>query len=131
MNLLLDSHTLLWLMDGNVLLSTRAASLIADPANRLYLSMASVWEIAIKSGMGKVGLAVPFATFLDTAINGYGLIVLPITTEDCVQYSALPFPDRQHRDPFDRMIVTHALRHGLVVLGCDPAFDSYGVTRLW
>lgn len=84
MNLLLDSHTLLWLMDGNALLSTRVASVIADPANRLYLSMASVWEIAIKSGMGKVGLAVPFATFLDTAINGYGLIVLPITTEDCV-----------------------------------------------
>lgn len=65
--------------------------------------MVSVWEIAIKSGLGKVGLSVPFATFLDTAINGYGLIVLSITTDDCVRYEALPFHDRQHRDPFDRI----------------------------
>ncbi len=96
-NLLLDSHTLLWLMEANANLSGRAAALIADPANRLYLSMASIWEIAIKSGLGKMGLSVPFQEFLDAAINGYGLIVLPINTDDCVRYEALPFPDKQHR----------------------------------
>lgn len=131
MNLLLDSHTLLWLMQSNPSLSRTAASLIADPGNRIYLSMASIWEIGIKSGVGKMGLSVPYATFLDTAINGYGLIVLPITTDDCIHYEALPFPDKQHRDPFDRMIITHALREGLAVVGVDPAFDSYGVTRIW
>jgi hypothetical protein len=68
-NLLLDSHTLLWLMDGSPDLSGAAAALIADPANRLYLSMASIWEIGIKSGLDKLGLSVPYATFLDTAIN--------------------------------------------------------------
>ena len=78
-----------------------------------------------------MGLSVPYATFLDTAINGYGLIVLPITTDDCIRYEALPFPDRQHRDPFDRMIITHALRDELAIVGVDSAFDSYGVTRLW
>ena len=94
MNLLLDSHTLLWLMEANPSLSGRAAALIADPANRLHLSMASIWEIGIS-------------------------------------YEALPFPDPQHRDPFDRMIATHALPNKLSVVGNDVAFDPYGITRLW
>ena len=131
MNLLLDSHTLLWLMESHPNLSASAAASIADPANCLYLSMASVWEIGIKSGLGKLGLSVPYATFLDTAIHGYGLIVLPITTDDCVRYESLPFSDPRHRDPFDRMIVTHALRDGLAIVGVDRSFDPYGVTRLW
>lgn len=131
MNLLLDSHTLLWLMESNPSLSKVAVALLADPANRLFLSMASIWEIAIKSGMSKLGLSVPFAKFLETAINGYGLIVLPISTEDCIRYESLPFPDQQHRDPFDRMIITQALRGGMAIVGVDAAFDSYGVTRLW
>ena len=131
MNLLLDSHTLLWLMEGNPSLSSTAAALIADPANRLYLSMASVWEISIKVGLKKMGLSVPFATFLATAVNGYGLTVVPITTDDCISYEALPFPNPQHRDPFDRMIAVHALRNTLSLVGNDGAFDNYGVPRLW
>jgi PIN domain nuclease of toxin-antitoxin system len=93
--------------------------------------MASIWEISIKVGLKKLGLSVPFATFLATAVSGYGLAVLPITTEDCIHYEALPFPDPQHRDPFDRMIVTHAQRNGLSIVGVDAAFDSYGVGRIW
>ena len=71
------------------------------------------------------------ATFLATAVNGYGLVVLPITTDDCIRYEALPFPDKQHRDPFDRMIIIHAQRDSLSIVGVDVAFDSYGMTRLW
>jgi PIN domain nuclease of toxin-antitoxin system len=118
-------------MEASPSLSGTAAALIADPANRLHLSMASVWEIAIKVGLKKMGLSVPFAIFLATAVNGYGLIVVPITTDDCIHYEALAFPDPKHRDPFDRMIVTHALREKLSVVGNDAAFDSYGITRLW
>lgn len=55
MNLLIDSHTLLWLMQSNSNLSATATELLADPANQLYLSMASIWEIGIKSGLGKLG----------------------------------------------------------------------------
>jgi PIN domain nuclease of toxin-antitoxin system len=127
-NLLLDTHTLLWLMQGPANLSATAAALLVDPANRLR--MASVWEIAIKIGRKKMGLSVPLATFLTTAVAGYGLLVVPITTDDCISYEALPFPDPQHRDPFDRMIVVHALRNGFSVVGVDAAFDPYGVTRL-
>ena len=93
--------------------------------------MASVWEIGVKVGLKKMGLSVPFATFLTTALGGYGLSVLSITTDDCIRYESLPFPDPQHRDPFDRMIVVHALRNGLSVVGVDAAFDPYGVPRLW
>ena len=78
-----------------------------------------------------MGLAVPFSTFLDTAINGYGLIVLPITLDDCVRYQQLPFPDKLHRDPFDRMTITHALRESMMIVGVDAAFDAYGLARLW
>lgn len=131
MNLLLDSHTLLWLMQSNPNLSASAAALIADPANRLFLSMASIWEIGIKSGLGKMGLSVPYEKFLDTAINGYGLTVVTIMTDDCVRYEKLPFPDPNHRDPFDRMIIVHALQNGLDIVSVDASFDSYGVTRLW
>lgn len=86
MNLLLDTHALLWLMEGNPNLSGTAATLLADPANRLYLSMASVWEMAIKIGLKKLTLSVPYSTFLTTAESGYGLILMPITTADCVSY---------------------------------------------
>ena len=90
--------------------------------------MASVWEIGIKVGLKKMGLSVPFATFLETAVNGYGLIVIPITTDDCISYEGLPFPNPKHRDPFDRMIVIHALRNKLGVVGNDEALDAYGVS---
>ena len=131
MNLLLDSHTLLWLMEGNPNLSATAAVLIADPTNRLHLSMASVWEISIKVGLKKMGLSVPLSRFLSTAVGGYGLEILPITMNDCVHYEALSFPNPQHRDPFDRMIVTHAQRNEFPVVGVDTAFDSYGIDRVW
>ena len=108
-----------------------ATALLTDPANDLFLSMATVWEIAIKVGLKKLALSAPFVTFMTRAITGYGLTVLAVTFEDCVAYERLPFPDRQHRDPFDRMIIAHALRGGFSVVETDVAFDSYGITRLW
>ena len=127
-NLLVDSHALLWLMEANPSLTRMVRALIADPANRLHLSMASIWEIGIKAGLNKIGLSVPFATFLDAALKGYELVVVPISTNDCISYEALPFPNPKHRDPFDRMIVTHALRNNFSVLSNDAALDSYGIT---
>jgi PIN domain nuclease of toxin-antitoxin system len=131
MKLLLDSHSLLWHASGDPQMSATATALLVDPTNDLFLSMASVWEIAIKVGLKKLTLSAPFATFMTRAITGYGLTVLAVMFDDCVAYERLPFPDRQHRDPFDRMIIVHAQRGGLSVVGMDAAFDSYGITRLW
>jgi PIN domain nuclease of toxin-antitoxin system len=130
-NLLVETHTLLWHATGDPQLSRTAATLLADLNNDLYLSMASVWEVAIKSGQGKLKLAGSYPTFMAGAVQGLDLTVLPITLDDCIAYEQLPFPDPKHRDPFDRMIVTHALRNGLPLVGVDTAFDAYGVTRLW
>ena len=81
--------------------------------------------------MKKLVLSVPLRHFHDDGDHRVRLTVLPMTLDDCVAYEQLPFPDTQHRDPFDRMIVVHALRNGLSVVGVDVAFDPYGVTRLW
>jgi PIN domain nuclease of toxin-antitoxin system len=129
--LLLDTHAFLWHADGDPRMSAPAIALLVDPANELLLSIASVWEIAIKAGLKKLVLSRPFVTFMITAITGYGMTVLPITFEDCAEYERLPFPDKKHRDPFDRMIITQALRHGFSIVGNDVAFDSYGITRVW
>ena len=131
MKLLLDTHSFLWHADGSPQMSATATALAIDPANELFLSMASVWEIAIKVGLKKLTISAPYVTFMTRAIAGYGVSVLPVTFDDCAAYEALPFPDRQHRDPFDRMIITHALRDELAIVGVDSAFDAYGVTRLW
>jgi PIN domain nuclease of toxin-antitoxin system len=130
-NLLLDTHAFLWHADGSPHMSNVATSLLIDPANALFLSMSSVWEIAIKVGLKKLTLSAPYVTFMTRAIGGYGLTVLPMTLEDCAAYEQLPFPNKQHRDPFDRMIIIHAIRSGMSLVSSDAAFDPYGVSRLW
>lgn len=131
MKLLLDTHSFLWHASGDAQLSATAAALLVDPTNELFLSMATVWEIAIKTGLKRLTLAAPLASFMNRAVTGYGLTLLAVTFDDCTAYEQLPFPDQQHRDPFDRMIIVHAQRNGLSIVGRDAAFDSYGVTRLW
>lgn len=130
MNLLLDTHTFLWHAEGHSNLSAHAAGLLTDPANDLFVSIASIWEIAIKSGLGKLTLTKPYAQFITDAIAGYGLRVLPITMADCTAYEALPFPTK-HRDPYDRMIIVHAMRDSMTIVGADVEFDAYPITRLW
>ncbi|MCZ2342222.1 MAG: type II toxin-antitoxin system VapC family toxin [Bacteroidales bacterium] len=131
MNLLLDTHTLIWFADSDPNLSAHALSFIADPANNLFLSMASVWEMAIKCGIGKLTLSPNYKEYLSKAISGYDISILGITCADCVSYSTLPFPNPKHRDPYDRMIVIHALRYALVLLSIDDKLDGFGVNRLW
>jgi len=131
MKVLQDTHTFLWHAEGSPQMSAAATAALIDPANELFLSMASVWEIAIKVGLKKLTLASAYASFMAHAITGYGLTVLSITFEDCVEYETLPFPLRNHRDPFDRLMIAQAIRNGLDIVGADPRLDVYGVTRIW
>ncbi|HEX4609676.1 MAG TPA: type II toxin-antitoxin system VapC family toxin [Urbifossiella sp.] len=131
MNLLLDTHTFIWHADASPRMSAAATALLADPNNSLFVSVVSIWEIAIKSGLKKLTLGNGYAAFVTTAINTYRLAVLPVTFEDCVEYEALPFPLANHRDPFDRMLIAQARRNNLSVVGTDTNFDAYGITRLW
>lgn len=131
MRLLLDTHTFLWHANGSQELSSNATALLLDSVNELHLSIASIWEISIKLGLKKLSLSVSFESFLTRAIHGYGLEVVQLSLNDCIEYEKLPFPLANHRDPFDRLLITQALRRGLTVVGTDACFDSYGVSRLW
>ena len=131
MRLLLDTHTFLWHQTGNPRMSAASTALLIDPGNDLFLSMGSAWEIAIKVGLKKLTLSDPYSIFMSRALTAYGIMLMPITLDDCADYEQLPCPDPRHRDPFDRMIVTHAIRNQLAIVSADPAFDAYGMQRIW
>ena len=126
MRLLLDTHAFLWYVTDDARLS--AAARAAASSGDVRLSVASLWEMAIKHGLGKLDLPGPFATFFEAqlAVNGFGLVPVELAHLDA--YAALPF---HHRDPFDRMIVAQALAEGFTVVSRDPALARYGVEVLW
>ena len=128
MRLLIDSQTLIWFVDQDHLLSRTAHAAITDPANDLLLSAASVWEIAIKVGLEKLKLSLPYCDWMEQAIADLGLVILPITVEAAGLQAGLPW---HHRDPFDRLIIAQALVDNIPVVSIDRIFDDYGIERLW
>lgn len=128
MDLLLDTHAFLWIAGAEERLSQRARSTWLDQRNRAFLSHASVWEIAIKASLGKLALPMPLRDLVAEGQTEQGIVLLPIGLDDVLKVQELPF---HHRDPFDRLLVAQALSGRLSVLGCDEAFDAYGVRRIW
>lgn len=128
MILLLDTHTFLWFCQDDPLLSTTARSLIEDPANRKLVSVASCWEVAIKTGLGKLRLGEPCDTYFPAALKRTGLELLPIALGHATAVESLP---THHRDPFDRLLIAQAIIERMPIVGVDAQFDAYGVTRLW
>src|SRR5262249_44569311 len=118
-----DSHTLLWAVDDPTHLSPAATAALQDPANELLLSAATVWEIAIKVGLAKLALTLPYLQWMRRAISDLGLVILPITPEYADVQSGLPL---HHRDPFDRLIVAQALAEAIAIVSADALFDPYG-----
>ncbi len=127
MKALLDTHSFLWFIAGDEKLSEHAKLLIEDEENELMMSIASVWEMAIKTSLGKLTLAQPFDK-LPAHIEQNRISILPITVEHTIRVAKLPF---HHRDPFDRLIMAQALVEKLPIIGIDATFDSYGIKRLW
>jgi PIN domain nuclease of toxin-antitoxin system len=127
-NLLLDTHAFLWFLNDDRHLSTIAKALIEDPGNRKFVSMASCWEIAIKVGSGKLDLGEPASTFLPKHLVANTFDVLNIDLRHATFVESLPF---HHRDPFDRLLIALAIIEAMPIVGVDPAFDSYGIRRLW
>jgi PIN domain nuclease of toxin-antitoxin system len=128
MNLLLDTHTFLWFIAGDSNLSKAARSAIEDLNNNLYLSVASVWEIAIKVSIDKLELSEPFETFIPEQLAENGIELLDISVEHAAQIVSMPF---HHRDPFDRLIAAQSNVEKMTLLSVDEVFDSYGINRLW
>ncbi|QDV74399.1 type II toxin-antitoxin system VapC family toxin [Botrimarina mediterranea] len=128
MKLLLDTHTLLWLVEGDAKLTERAADVVADSEAELFLSPASCWELGIKVGLGKIQLQEPLVDYLHDAVRLYELTVLPIGFAHVARVATLP---HHHKDPFDRLLVAQALENGLTLLSGDKQLDAYGVARIW
>ena len=128
MKLLLDTHALIWFLENDPKLSAAAREVIEEPANKRWVSIASGWEMAIKSQMGKLDLPRPFEVLFPRTLEALGFSIPPIQAGHLHRYHALPF---HHRDPFDRLLVAQALADEFTVVGNDAAFDAYGVTRIW
>ncbi len=128
MKLLLDTHALLWFLNGDSFLIPTAKALIQDPANRKYVSMATCWEIAIKVGLKKLRLGEPAVTFLPRELAANKIDLLGIELAHATFVESLP---PYHKDPFDRLLVAQAMVENLPLVSADAVFDRYGVTRLW
>ncbi len=128
MKVLLDTHTVIWWVDQDHLLGAAARAAITDPANEVFLSAATVWEIAIKVGLGKLSLSMPYRQWMNQAMTDLGATLLPITVEYADVQARLPL---HHRDPFDRLIIAQAQVDDVPLISGDATFDQYGISRLW
>jgi PIN domain nuclease of toxin-antitoxin system len=126
--LLVDTHVLIWALDEPTKLTPTVAASLQDPLNELYLSAATIWEMGIKIGQGKLTLSGPFRPWVEKAILDLDLILLPITVEVSDVQSRLP---HHHGDPFDRMLVAQSQVEGIPLASKDAVFDQYGIPRLW
>ncbi len=124
---LLDTHTLIWFIGGNKELSQVARQSIEAIDATNFVSIASLWEIAIKISLGKLELKTPFNQ-INRQILENGFEILPITFDDTLTVSALPF---HHRDPFDRIIIVQAITNGLTIISKDEHFSSYDAKVIW
>jgi PIN domain nuclease of toxin-antitoxin system len=127
MKVLLDTHAFLWFLGGNTELSNQARNVIENPEYEKYVSIASFWEIAIKSSLGKLTLDVPFSELKTEGLKN-SFQILPITFQDTLHLTTLPF---HHRDPFDRIIISQAKENNLTLISCDDNFEQYDVNLLW
>jgi PIN domain nuclease of toxin-antitoxin system len=124
-NLLLDTHVFLWWDRADKALNADARALIADSANQVFISAASIWEIAIKRRLKKLD----FRGSAVAAIGANGFHELPILPIDAEVAGALAW---QHNDPFDRMLVAQARRLGLTLATADAAIREFGtIAQMW
>ena len=128
MRVLLDTHVFLWWNEGNSQLSKKAVRILADPGNSLVLSVASAWEIAIKTQAGKLRIPEDAATYVPTRVAHYGMEILPIQLGHALALASLPL---LHRDPFDRILIAQSQIEKLPILTADPAIRGYPVDAIW
>jgi PIN domain nuclease of toxin-antitoxin system len=127
-DLLLDTHALLWWMAGAPELSAAARALIEDPAHRVHISAATVWEIGIKARLGRLHGVEDYLAEPERWHRRWRFAPLPMDQDDARVAAALVW---DHRDPFDRMLVAQARRHQLALVTCDPAITAYHPGCRW
>ena len=131
MRVLIDTHTFLWFVRNDISLTKTARELLEDTKVEVLISIASIWEMSIKTAINKLTIDGGFAQVQnDLTLNSFE--ILPINFDHTLRQNQLPF---HHRDPFDRMIAAQALVENIDLISVDPVFDAYfegsGVKRIW
>ena len=127
MNILLDTCEFLWLVSGDARLSATVSAAVLDPANEVFLSAVSFWEISIKHSLGKLPLPQPPAQFIPQQREEHRLTPLALDEAPVARLGGLP---ALHRDPFDRMLICQAQAYGLTLASSDPLIRQYPVALL-
>ncbi len=127
MRVLLDTHALIWHQEGNSRLSATSDRIISHPDNEVYVSIATLWEMAIKRSQGKLETDKSPVEYLAVYLD-QGAKLLGITPEHVMAVESLPL---HHRDPFDRMLIVQAQLEGLTLVTVDEAFSQYDVSTIW
>ena len=129
MNYLLDTSTFLWYVSAQAELSPQAKSIIGDSRNNIYLSIVSIWEVAIKFRVGKLQLTPDSLTaWLEIQLAANSFRLLEIKVSHLLRFADLPLV---HRDPFDGLLIAQSQVENIPVITSDAAFDSYEIQRVW
>ena len=128
MKLLIDAHALIWYVDQDHLLSPTARAAMTDPSSDRLVGAGTIWEIAIKVRLKKLSLSQPYRRWMEQAMTGLMLTILPISVEHADVQAGL---SRHHNDPFDRLLIAQALVETIQVVSADAQLDAYGINRLW
>jgi PIN domain nuclease of toxin-antitoxin system len=126
-NLLLDTHVLIWWIENNRRLGKRARAEIQNNDAAIWISSATIWEISIKAAIGRLDVHPSFENALRLEIENSGFQSLPVTFDHAFAVRHLPL---HHTDPFDRMLIAQAQCEGLTLLTVDSQFADYGVPTL-
>jgi PIN domain nuclease of toxin-antitoxin system len=126
--LLLDTCTFLWIVSGSSRLSKHAGQWFSDPANEVFLSAVSAWEIAVKYSLGTLRLPAPPIDFVPSQREAHGITALPLTEEEVLYLPKIP---NLHRDSFDRVLICQAVVNGLAILTPDELISQYPIRTLW
>lgn len=124
MRLLLDTSVLIWTLVDSPQLGPDASSEIHDPHNEIFVSVVSVWEIAIKRGLGKLNTPPDVGNWLPEMMEAMHLLLIPIQFRHAAAVEHLPY---HHRDPFDRLLIAQAIEEGLVVATRDARYQAYPI----
>ncbi len=128
---LVDTHTFFWFVFSDPQLTPLARQFIGDPANEIYVSVASIWEACIKVSTGKLTLRPDPVTFFENEAKANDIRLLPIEPNHLRLIANLPF---HHRDPFDRLIIAQSIVEGMPLLSADTVFEAYvpsGLSLIW
>jgi PIN domain nuclease of toxin-antitoxin system len=128
MNLLLDTHAFIWFVDGDPQLPSHARAEIESTNNTVWLSTACVWEMAIKTNLGKLTFSLPLSEYVELHVPENGFHLLSVDVHHALAIDSLPL---HHKDPFDRLIIAQCKVERMAIVSGDTVMDAYGVQRIW